>query len=628
MLQYMIRVLWVMPSTTAQFDVDDWRDIVAISAGYTHTVGLKKDGTVVSTNYREKQTWDHGECNVDQWRDIIAISAGTYHTVGLKRDGTVVATKFNDMQFYNGQCDVDDWRDIVAVSAGDHLTVGLKSDGTVVATKYIGKPHEAGFYDDWKFGDIVSKWRDIIYIKACEDRRVIGIKRDRTIITTDEKSGEVHKWRDIVAFDDSIGLMSNGKVMLSGDDNRNQWMDKGFRLFHDYENLEQERATATKEEHIAGKKREEERRIHIKHLAAIRNKLQKAQGLISNHELALQCDGTLINLFYDRILASEIVCFDISSYGKWVGLKEDGTVVVSEDSEYDVKGWRNITAVGRSESHVVGLKSDGTVVATGDNHHGECNVDSWNDIVAISVSDNLTVGLKSDGTVVATGSCDEIGEIDKWRDIVLIRTDRYKVAALKADGTVVTTKYGTCEWKKGWCDIVDLCMSDFHIVGLKADGTVVAESRLDSYNNACCVEKWEDIVAISAGTELTVGLKSDGTVVYEGHGCWTVYEWKDIIAISAGYKEALGLRKDGVVFRTDSSKSNFHYDSKLFENFDTLEQEKQAARQTREEEKRIKLEEEKRLAERRRAGKCQHCGSDFKGFFTKKCVSCNKPKDY
>ena len=66
------------------------------------------------------------------WTDIVAISAGGCHTVGLKSYGTVVAVGDNDY----GQCDVSDWTDIVAVSAGGGHTVGLKSDGTVVAVGY------------------------------------------------------------------------------------------------------------------------------------------------------------------------------------------------------------------------------------------------------------------------------------------------------------------------------------------------------------------------------------------------------------------------------------------------------------------------------------------------------------
>ncbi len=41
-----------------------------------------------------------GQCNVEDWTDIVAISAGSDHTVGLKSDGTVVAVGLNN----DGQC--------------------------------------------------------------------------------------------------------------------------------------------------------------------------------------------------------------------------------------------------------------------------------------------------------------------------------------------------------------------------------------------------------------------------------------------------------------------------------------------------------------------------------------------
>ena len=45
-----------------------------------------------------------------------------------------------------------------------------------------------------------------------------------------------------------------------------------------------------------------------------------------------------------------------------------------------------------------------------------------------------------------------------------------------------------------------------------------------------------------------------------------------------------------------------------------------------------KREEAERMAMQQRgwrnAGCCQHCGGELRGFFSKKCVSCGKPKDY
>ena len=76
---------------------------MAVAAGDIHTVGLRKDGTVVAVGYN-----GYGRCDVSDWRDIVAVAAGVDYTVGLRRDGTVVAVGDNR----NGQCNVSDWVDI------------------------------------------------------------------------------------------------------------------------------------------------------------------------------------------------------------------------------------------------------------------------------------------------------------------------------------------------------------------------------------------------------------------------------------------------------------------------------------------------------------------------------------
>ena len=174
----------------SHLQVENWAEIIAISAGQSHTVGLKADGTVVAVGKN-----NCGQCNVSNWTDIIAISAGGFHTVGLKSNGTVVAT---DVYNYgaSGQCNVSNWTDIVAVFAGWRHTIGLKSDGTVVATEYTG---DKKFYKGQ--GD-VGKWTDIIAISAGAEHTV-GLKKDGTVVTTeytgDKKDCDgrcdVEKWK-------------------------------------------------------------------------------------------------------------------------------------------------------------------------------------------------------------------------------------------------------------------------------------------------------------------------------------------------------------------------------------------------------------------------------------------------
>ena len=155
------------------FYVSDWTDIIDIAAGGNHIIGLKADGTVVATgsdDYYEFEDfgdvyYDNDGCqSVEYWEDIVAISAGSHHTVGLKSDGTVVALGENDY----GQCNVEDWKDIVAIAAGGNCTVGLKADGTVVTT---GRDSQCD----------AQNWTDIIAISVGESH-VVGMKSDGTLV--------------------------------------------------------------------------------------------------------------------------------------------------------------------------------------------------------------------------------------------------------------------------------------------------------------------------------------------------------------------------------------------------------------------------------------------------------------
>ena len=84
-------------------EVNNWKDIIAISAGNRHSIGLKSDGTVVAIGDNEDD-----QCSVDEWSDIVAVSTGNGHTVGMKADGSVVAVGRNDF----GQCNVSNWNNI------------------------------------------------------------------------------------------------------------------------------------------------------------------------------------------------------------------------------------------------------------------------------------------------------------------------------------------------------------------------------------------------------------------------------------------------------------------------------------------------------------------------------------
>lgn len=78
---------------------EDMPQLDTVSAGYIHTVALKRNGTVVAVGNNE-----YGQCDVSELTDIVSIYTKGWHTVGLKGDGTVAAVGYNG----DGRCNVSD----------------------------------------------------------------------------------------------------------------------------------------------------------------------------------------------------------------------------------------------------------------------------------------------------------------------------------------------------------------------------------------------------------------------------------------------------------------------------------------------------------------------------------------
>ena len=66
--------------------ISGWKGpFVDVVCAFRHSVGLRKDGTVVACGWK-----DFGQCDVSGWHDITAIAAGLFHTLGLRKDGKTV----------------------------------------------------------------------------------------------------------------------------------------------------------------------------------------------------------------------------------------------------------------------------------------------------------------------------------------------------------------------------------------------------------------------------------------------------------------------------------------------------------------------------------------------------------
>ena len=516
-------------NTFGQCDVSGWTDVVAVAAGFYHTIGLRADGTVVAVGNNNS-----GQCDVSNWHGIVAVAASAGHTIGLRSDGTVVAVGKND----SGQCNVSTWRDIVAIATSRYHTVGLRSDGRVVA---VGRNnnHQCN----------VSDWTDIVEI-AAGDTHTVGLRSDGTVVATGSNSSgqcDVTSWKDIVSIAaggvHTVGLRSDGTVIAVGQN------DVGQCDVQSWKNIV---AVATERNHTIGL-RSDGTFVAVGQNADGQCDVQKWKNISSALTAWSHIEQVAHNAEEQPGRGFQRMSIAVG-HNHTVGLRSDGTVVaVGENSvgQCNVSGWTDIVSVAAGSSHTVGLRSDGTVISVGRNYSGQCDVSNWTDIVVIAAGPAHTAGLRSDGTVVTAGSNDH-GECDTstWKNIVAIAAGRYHTIGLCSDGTVVAAgdnSKGQCSVSE-WTDIVAIAAGDSHTVGLCSNGTVLAVG--DDSSRQCNTEKWHNIAAIAAGGNHTIGLHSDGTVValnMNSLGQSSIIEWKDVVAIATERYHTVGLHSDGTV---------------------------------------------------------------------------------
>ncbi|MBQ4561593.1 MAG: TIR domain-containing protein [Clostridia bacterium] len=393
------------------------------------------------------------------------------------------------------------------------------------------------------------------------------------------------------------------------------------------------------EERIALAKKEEEKRRAIeelmKNLKPFREKCAKAGEYIhlsKNDALGIMLDG--------RVLSARGNDSEQQAISEWrevktlsagahhtVALTVYGKVFASGDNKYgqcNVSDWRNIVAVCAADEHTVGLCADGTVVAVGKNDMGKCDVSWWRDIVAIAVSKDYTFGLCSDGTVLVAGlSYSWNCHVSRWSKVTRIVAGKNNLVGICSDGTVLATgnnDYKQCDVDQ-WRNVCDVSVGDSFIIGLCDNGTVLAAG--DNTYLQCDVKNWNTVIAVTTGERHAIGLCADGTVVTSGdrtYGQCNVGRAKNVVAVKAmGYKTMLLCADGTVIVAGDDRLSVSKW--KLFENFDTIEQDRSKKSE-------ILTEFDRIRTQRRLAEVCQHCGGTFKGLFTKKCSDCGRPKDY
>lgn len=258
------------------------------------------------------------------------------------------------------------------VSCGDDHIVGLRKDGTVVV---------AG---NCRYGeDNVGDWTDIVKV-AADDICTYGLKKDGTIVVTgwllcEDTIADMLSWTGLVDFavneKTAVGLKKDGTVVCSSPITAIKCGD--------WKDVVQVETTDTT-------------------------------------VIALKSDGTVLytgkneNVFAAETVRSwtDIVDIDIDGDNGVVGLKADGTVVLSS-YEADVSSWTDVVSVQLGD-WVCGVRSDGTLCTT-----YQEEIPNATDLVMVAVKDDI-VAVKADGTVISNrGTNFATGQCTLWTNIGL-----------------------------------------------------------------------------------------------------------------------------------------------------------------------------------------------------------------
>lgn len=178
---------------------DDFKDIISISAGEGHIVGVKQDGTTVC--WDGQGGWDgvpHLKKKVQEWKNVKQVAVGYENIIALTYDGKILGT---DKGFY------ENYHDFVQVDAyghyyGDCYSMALRSNGTVLSPNYEG----------------VSAWHDIVQI-ACGWDVALGLRKDGCVVCLSydtEVTNMVASWKHIVniecKFSQIIAISEEGRI--------------------------------------------------------------------------------------------------------------------------------------------------------------------------------------------------------------------------------------------------------------------------------------------------------------------------------------------------------------------------------------------------------------------------------
>ena len=363
---------------------DGFYDLTAISAGHSHAIALKSDGTVWAWGQNSLGQLGNGTVissstpvQVVGLTDVKAISAGGQHNLALKNDGTVWSWGWNDYGQLGDNMFADrtvpvqviGLTDVKAIAAGYSFSLALKDDESLWSWGYNGNGQLG-------IGSASTHWNGIPLQVLNEDNT--GYLDNVKAIA----AGGMHSL--VLKNDGTVWAWGSNVFNSLGDGTGGPDTDRYLPV-----------------QVVAG----ESGGVYLNDVKEI------AAG--TWHSVAVKNDGT-------------VWTWGMNDHGQ-IGngtagpsTKKNAPVQVSD--EIGTGKLANIEAVAAGEEHVIALKADGTVRTWGWNGYGQLgngtNADGHipikvpgkdgigylEDVKAVAAGYAFSIVLKNDGTVWTWGS--------------------------------------------------------------------------------------------------------------------------------------------------------------------------------------------------------------------------------